>query len=107
MSKHSVILTISAVKAKNVTSILLFAEWTFNCAHVTSVLILPNLTFDRPTESYFCCSKYPGVFISLSKNCHKKIVATVITLQNFNFFTFYSLFIIWNTPYNLCDNILL
>jgi hypothetical protein len=107
MSKHSVILTLSAVTAKNLTSILLFAEWIFNSAHVTSVLILPNSTyFHRPTESYFCCSKYPGVFISLRTNCHKKTVASVISLQNFNFVTFYSLFIIQNTPCNLCKSIL-
>ena len=41
-SKHSVILTFSAVRAKNLTSILLCTEWIFNSAHVTSVVILPN-----------------------------------------------------------------
>jgi len=45
MSKHSVIFTLSAVTAKNLTSILFFAELIFNSTHVTSVLILPNSTY--------------------------------------------------------------
>ena len=36
-----------------------------------------------------------------------KIVATVIALQNLNFVTLYFLFIIWNTPWNSCNSILL
>ena len=45
MSKHSVTLTLSALTAKKLTCTLLFAEWIFNFAHVTYILILRNSTY--------------------------------------------------------------